>query len=173
MRSVLMPVRRRLCESKAGKILAGAGITEPPVDVEAIAGSLFLTVVRADMAEHRGRSLLERGAIVVNANESEAGQRFSIGHEIGHAELHPDGFVFSAHEDPASAMYAADPDQELEREADYFSSVLLAPPRWLGKDVDAGLAPPALANRYQVSQAVIFIALRQHHLLSRVGRRRR
>ena len=68
-----MPVRRRLCESKAGKILAGAGLTTPPVDVAAIAGSLFLTVVRADIGEHRGRSLLERSEIVVNANESSAG----------------------------------------------------------------------------------------------------
>ena len=168
-----MPVRRRLCESKAGKILAGAGITTPPVDVEAIAESLFLRVVRADIGEHRGRSLLARGEIVVNAGESLVGQRFSTGHEIGHSVLHPDGFVFSAHEDPASDLYAEDPDHELEREADYFSSVLLVPPRWLRKDVDAGLAPPALANRYQVSQDVIFIALRQHRLLSRVGRRRR
>ena len=77
------------------------------------------------------------------------------------------------HEDPGSDLYAEDSDQEQEREADYFSSVLLVPPRWLRKDVDAGWAPPALADRYQVSQGVIFIALRQHRLLSRVGRRRR
>ena len=168
-----MPVRTRFCQSRAAEILQGAGITTPPVDVAAIAESLFLTVVQADIAEHRGRSLLDRSEIVVNANESSAGQRFSIGHEIGHSVLHPHGFVFSAHEDPESALYAEDSDQELEREADYFSSVLLVPPRWLRKDVDAGLAPPALADRYQVSRDVIFIALRQHRLLSRVGRRRR
>ena len=109
----------------------------------------------------------------MNTSESPAGQRFSIGHEIGHYVLHTDSFVFSPHEDPESALYAEDPDKELEREADYFSSVLLVPPQWLRKDVDAGMLPEQLANRYQVSQEVIFIALQQHRLLTRVGRRRR
>ena len=140
-----MPMRTRFGLSKAQELLEGAGTTAPPVDVAAIAESLFLKVVQADIGEHHGRALLERGEIVVNAHESRAAQRFSIGHEIGHYVLHADGFVFSAHEDPASDIYAEDPDHELEREADYFSSVLLVPPRWLRKDVDAGLTP--LASR--------------------------
>ena len=65
-------------------------------------------------------------------------------------------------------LYASDPDRELEREADYFSSVLLVPPRWLRKDVDAGMRPSDLARRYQVSPDVIFIALDQHRLLHRI-----
>ena len=168
-----MPVRTRLCEMKAREILRDAGITEPPVDVESIAEALFLNIVLTDTREHHWRALLEFGEIHVNASESPAGRRFSIGHEIGHHLLHPDGFVFSAHEDPESELYAGDPDKALEDEADYFSSVLLVPPRWLRKDVDAGLMPPELANRYQVSREVIFIALQRRRLLNRVGRRRR
>jgi Zn-dependent peptidase ImmA (M78 family) len=113
---------------KARDILRDAGITIPPVDVKSIAESFFLQVVQSDTRRYGGRALLEHGQIHVNASESPAGQRFSIGHEIGHYVLHPDGFVFSAHEDPQSELYAEDPDNELEREADYFSSVLLVPP---------------------------------------------
>ena len=168
-----MPVRTKFCEMKAEEILKDAGITKPPVDVEIIAGALFLKIIQSDTREHHGRALLEFGEIHVNASESPAGRRFSIGHEIGHLLLHPDGFVFSAHEDPESELYAVDPDKALEDEADYFSSVLLVPPRWLRKDVDTGLSPDQLANRYQVSREVIFIALDRHRLLNRVGRRRR
>ena len=168
-----MPVRTKLCETKAAEILRDAGITEPPVDVEGIAGSLFLNVVQSDTREHHARAVLEHGEIRVNATESRTGRRFSIGHELGHYLLHEDGFVFSDHEDAESELYAADPDRELEREADYFSSVLLVPPRWLRGDVDAGLLPDQIADRYQVSRDVVFIALDQHRLLNRIGRPRR
>ena len=168
-----MPVRTHLCEMKAAEILKDAGINIPSVDVEGIAESLFLKIVQSDTREHGGRALLEDGEIHVNASEAPAGQRFSIGHEIGHYLLHPDGFGFSAHEDPESELYAEDPTKELEREADYFSSVLLVPSRWLRKDVNAGFMPAGLAKRYQVSQEVIFIALERNRLLNRVGRRRR
>ena len=168
-----MPVRTHLCERTADKLLKEADITVPPVDVKSLAESLFLQIVPSDTGEHGGRALLEYGQIHVNASEAPTGRRFSIGHELGHYLLHRDGFVFSPHEDPESELYSAAPANELEREADYFSSVLLVPPRWLRKDVDAGLMPAELANRYQVSQEVIFIALDRHRLLNRVGRRRR
>lgn len=166
-----MPKRIRLCKKKAEDILKDAGITHPPVDVKGIAESLFLEVVESDTGEFGGRALLGDGQIHVNSSDSPAGQRFSIGHEIGHHVLHADNFVFSAHEDPESELYAEDPDKELELEANYFSSVLLVPPKWLRKDVDAGMLPPDLAERYQVSMDVIFIALEQHRLLNRIGRR--
>ena len=168
-----MPVRTHLCEIKAAEVLRDAGITVPPVDVKGLEESLFLQIVHSDTSEHGGRALLEYGQIHLNASESPAGQRFSIAHEIGHYLLHRDGFVFSAHEDPESELYSDDPASELEREANYFSSVLLVSPRWLREDVDVGYMPADLAKRYQVSQEVVFIALERHRLLNRVGRRRR
>ena len=163
-----MPVRKRYCEARAKELLNGSGVTEPPVDVEAIAAALFLQVVQTDAGEHRWRAMLDRGQIRVNESDPPVAQRFSIGHEVGHSVLHREGFVFSAHDDPESDLYASDPDRELEREADYFSSVLLVPPRCLRKDVDAGMQPADLARRYQVSRDVIFIALEQHRLLHRI-----
>ena len=168
-----MPVRTHLCEGTVDQLLKEADIMVPPVDVKSLAESLFLQIIPSNTGEHGGRALLEFGEIHVNASEAPAGQRFSIGHEIGHYLLHRDGFVFSPHEDPDSELYAADPAKELESEANYFSSVLLVPPRWLRKDVEAGLMPSELAERYQVSQEVIFIALERHRLLNRVGQRRR
>ena len=122
-----MPVRTHLCERTADELRKEADIKVPPVDVKSLAESLFLQIVPSNTGEHGGRALLEHGQIHVNISESETGQRFSIGHEIGHYLMHPDGFVFSPHEDPESALYSADPEKELEREADYFSSVLLVP----------------------------------------------
>ena len=168
-----MPTRTRLCEMKAAELLRDADITRPPVDVRGIAESLFLQIVESNIRRHSGRAVLDHGTIYVNTLESPAGQRFSIGHEIGHCILHPDSFVFSEHEDPESELYARNPDKELEREADYFSSVLLVPPEWLRPDVYDGLMPAQLASRYQVSQDVIFIALQQHRLLNRIIQRGR
>lgn len=166
-----MPVRKKYCEETARRLLDECGALEPPVDVKAIAEALFLKVVRTGTGEHGGRALLDHGEIRVSANETVAGQRFSVGHEIGHYLLHPDGFVFSSQEDPESDLYASDPDKELEDEANYFSGVLLVPPAWLRRDVDAGLKPRELAQRYHVSQDVIFIALTQCGLLDRIARR--
>ena len=168
-----MPVRTQLCEVKAERIRRDAGIICPPVNVESLAEMLFLEIVDTKTSDHRWRAMLERGKIHVAAAESPAGKRFSIGHEIGHCLLHPDGFVFSNHESLESELYAENPDKALEDEADYFSGVLLVPPQWLRRDVNAGFMPADLAERYQVSQEVIFIALSRHRLLNRVGRRRR
>lgn len=163
-----MPVRKRLCEAKARELLAGTNTTTPPIDIEAIASAVLLRIVLAERSEHHGRALLDRGEIRVDDSEPLAARRFSVGHEIGHYILHRDGFVFSEHEDPESELYASDPDKEIEREADYFSSVLLVAPAWLSKDVATGMMPPELARRYGVSTTVIFIALEQHRLLRRV-----
>ena len=168
-----MPTRTHLCEMKAAELLRNADITEPPVDVKGIAESLFLQIVESSISRHSGRAILDHGTIYVNTSESPAAQRFSIGHEVGHYILHPDGFVFSEHEDPESELYAREPDKGLEREAEYFSGVLLIPPKWLSQDVDAGLMPDQLARRYLVSRDALFVALDQHRLLNRVGRRRR
>lgn len=102
-----MPVRKRFCEASAAELLAGAGVAEAPVDVEGLAESLLLKVVRIPGWKHHARALLEHGEIRVNASESPEAQRFSIGHELGHHSIHPDGFVFSAHEDPAARCRGA------------------------------------------------------------------
>jgi Zn-dependent peptidase ImmA (M78 family) len=86
--------------------------------------------------------------------------------------LHPHSDVFSIHEDELRHEHAQDPHKALEDEADYFASVLLVPPAWLKADVARGLSADDLADRYQVSREVMFIALREHKLLNRVKAKR-
>ena len=165
-----MPVRKKFCEAQAGELLRGDGIAEPPVDVDGLAASQFLKVIRLPNWRHHARALLEHGEIRVNAQEPPHAQRFSIAHEIGHHLLHPDGFVFSSHEDPESDLYAADPDRALEEEAEYFAGVLLMPRRWLRRDVIQNrLKTDDLAPRYRVSRDALFVALRQYRLVNRLS----
>lgn len=168
-------MRIPLCQSEARRLRQEFNLKAPPVDVEKIAGGLFLQVVRKSPWPWNSRGLLRReeGEIWVNDAETLRGQRFCIGHEIGHFILHPDLDVFSEHVDPDSADYAADPMKALDDEAEYFSSVLLVPPDWLKRDVERKLTPIEMAHRYDVSKDVIFIALKQHRLLSKVTSPRR
>ena len=165
-----MPVRKKFCEAQAGELLRDASIAEPPVDVDGLAAALLLKVARIPDWRHHARALLEHGEIRVNAQEPPYAQRFSIAHEIGHHLLHPDGFVFSSHEDPESDLYASDPDQALEEEAEYFAGALLMPRRWFRRDVIQNRLKTAdLASRYRVSQGALFIALRQYRLVNRLS----
>ena len=135
-----MPTRTRLCEMKAAELLRDADITGPRVGVKSIAESLYLQIVESSISGHSGRAVLVHGTSYVNTSESPAAQRFSIGHEVGQYILHPNDFVFSAHEDPESELCARDRDGELEREAEYFSGVLLG-------SVDISFQPDESADR--------------------------
>ncbi len=168
-------MRRQFCISEAKRLRRELNITQPPVPIEEIAKALFLEIkVKTGWLRSR-RALLRRelGEIWVNGEESRRAQRFLVGHEVGHFVLHRNVTVFSEHADEDSAEYSKDPMKELDKEADFFSSVLLVPPDWLTQDVNAGLTPDELSERYWVSREVIFIALDQHQLLRKVSSKRR
>jgi len=118
-----------------------------PVPVEDIADSVFGLLVRdvADMStapgapelrpgqELSGLLLATRGEIWVNASEARTWptrRRFTIGHELGHWEMHRDGqtalFCRSTTVDEDQRAAVAD----LEEEASHFAAALLMP-QWL------------------------------------------
>lgn len=118
-----------------------------PVPVEDIADSVFGLLVRdvTDMAaapgapelrpgqELSGLLLATRGEIWVNALEARTWptrRRFTIGHELGHWEMHRDGqtalFCRSTTVDEDQRAAVAD----LEEEASHFAAALLMP-QWL------------------------------------------
>lgn len=118
-----------------------------PVPVEDIADSVFGLLVRdvADMStapgapelrpgqELSGLLLATRGEIWVNALEARTWptrRRFTIGHELGHWEMHRDGqtalFCRSTTVDEDQRAAVAD----LEEEASHFAAALLMP-QWL------------------------------------------
>jgi len=167
-------MRKQLCLHEADRLRQELSISEPPTNIHRIAAALLIPLRPVAPWTWRGRALLSTAPLEItyNPKESDRGLRFSIAHEVGHFVLHPHGDVFSIHEDELRHEHAQDPDKELENEADYFASVLLVPPAWLKADVARGLSPDLLADRYQVSRDVIFIALKEHRLLNRVKTKR-
>ena len=118
-----------------------------PVPVEDIADSVFGLLVRevedltsapgapplAAGQELSGLLLASRGEVWVNAREARTWptrRRFTIGHELGHWELHRDGqtALFCRSTTVDEDQHSAVPD--LEEEASRFAAALLMP-QWL------------------------------------------
>ena len=55
-----------------------------------------------------------------------------------------------------------------EQEANAFAGALLVPAAWLRRDLDRFPTASALADRYQVSREVIFIAAQRARLLGKL-----
>ncbi|MGD0197172.1 MAG: XRE family transcriptional regulator [Solirubrobacteraceae bacterium] len=114
----------------AKEVLNQAGITTPPIDVEEIAARAGVRVVRRRFDDALSGMILEYeggAAIAINDLQSEARQRFTIGHELGHHLLaHHD--VFHIDLGP-SAEHGTPPgyDWRHERAANEFAAELLMP----------------------------------------------
>lgn len=163
-------------QRRANQLLEAAGITDPPIDVNAIARTLG-AIVRFEPSEGDVSGALyrkgEQPVIGINSNDGLVRQRFSIAHELGHLILHDEPLFIDrqymqegAKESSArfwrnSVSSEATNPQEIE--ANGLAACLLMPWRFLQEDID-GLAVPVrsgdlsvLARRYKVSeQAMLF-----------------
>jgi Zn-dependent peptidase ImmA (M78 family) len=111
------------CRDRARRILEDLGMTEPPIDVEAVARRLGLEVRYVlRPVGFEGRLIRERMVIEVNQRNHRHKQRFTISHEIGHFVL-AHSPVFSSFDDRG----IADPGRVNERQANAFASELLMP----------------------------------------------
>jgi Zn-dependent peptidase ImmA (M78 family) len=83
---------RHAVEKDARTLLDELGVTKPPVDVEHIARKLGYRVVfehfPGDLSGTLIRDTDGTMTIGINSFHAPTRQRFSIGHEIGHAQLH-------------------------------------------------------------------------------------
>jgi Zn-dependent peptidase ImmA (M78 family) len=82
----------RRAELAADRLLADRGVTSPPIEVEALARSLGIIVVRRRFEDADVSGILFRGdhhVIGVNGAHAPLRQRFTIAHELGHWALHP------------------------------------------------------------------------------------
>ncbi|MFD2420396.1 ImmA/IrrE family metallo-endopeptidase [Amycolatopsis pigmentata] len=83
----------RRADLAAARMLAEHGITQPPVDVEALAAESGIAVVRRPFTDGDVSGMLFRGGkrdiIGVNSSHAVQRQRFTIAHELGHHSLHP------------------------------------------------------------------------------------
>ena len=143
------------CHLKAQEILERLGITEPPVDVEAIAKDHGLSVRRVIRSNSfSGQLVRERMRIEVNQKHARQRQRFTIAHELGH-------FVLS--HSPAVSVFddrtITDPSSTNERQANAFAAGLLMP-EGLVRDWWIKLRNiEKMANRFDVSSEAMYYRL--------------
>lgn len=146
-------VRAAYCRKLAQIVLKRAGVTEPPVPVAQIAKNEGLAVIECDLPRDVDAILVPHNhRIEVARGQASVRQRFSIAHELGHH------FLRHAHGESPVA----------EQQANIFAGALLAPSRWLRRDIGVYRTPDALAARYEVSREAIFIALKDGSLLNKL-----
>lgn len=137
----------------AHELLLANAVDSLPVDVAAIAGELGLTISRRDLGDVSGE--LRGTRITVNSQHSRVRQRFSIGHEIGHHQLHTD------HDERGGSA--------IERQANAFAGALLMPPGVMRRQIEQTQDLAELARRFDVSQDAMHIALQKARLLGRIA----
>lgn len=124
---------RERVEKHVLELLESNGVKRPPVDVEKLARKLGYDVIFEHFAgDVSGTVIREEGqpvTIGVNTFHSEVRQRFSIAHELGHAELHLGQQLFV---DPPTRQFFRDDkstlgDDPKEVQANQFAAALLMP----------------------------------------------
>jgi Zn-dependent peptidase ImmA (M78 family) len=147
--------RTAFCRKAAEQLLKRCAVQQPPVPVEQIARELGFEIGIVDLSigvDARLRVTGARRIIELASGQSGVRHRFSIGHELGHACL--------AHRHGETEV--------AEQEANAFAGALLVPAAWLRRDLDRFPTASALADRYQVSREVIFIAAQRARLLGKL-----
>lgn len=156
------------------RLLDAHRITEPRVPVEDLARLSGITVAYDDLGGDDISGMLYRRGdtklIVVNQRHAHHRQRFTIAHELGHADLHDadtylDGLATIRFRDGRSATGT---DTE-EREANAYAAALLMPAAWVISDfmqlvtgthpTDEDVAVAGLAERFDVSELAMRIRL--------------
>lgn len=133
-----MPPARPLArvERAAERLLEAHGITRAPVDVRRLATLAGIAVAFDDLGSDDVSGMLYRrgpaAVMVINERHHPHRQRFTIAHELGHADLHDadtylDGLATLRFRDGKSATGT---DAE-EREANRYAAALLMPAAWV------------------------------------------
>lgn len=164
-------------EKEAQRLLNRLGISEPAVDVEAIATQLGLDVRRQRFDDDLSGVLVktvDRTTIGVNSRHGLLRQRFSIAHEIAHYWLeHPGDMFVDEARGQASVIFrdgrSSDGTNLHEMEANRFAAALLMPVQLLFdsfmrclsdglSNIDKEIVP-RLATEYRVSNQAMKIRL--------------
>jgi Zn-dependent peptidase ImmA (M78 family) len=155
-------IRSRETRKRARQLLELVGVTEPPVNVEAVADFLGFTVIPFAVPDSTSAVTFIEGdvkSIGVNNTHAPVRQRFSAAHELGHFLSGHDGYDHSKTHVEDRPAYL-DPQHRQEVEADEFAAELLMPEAFLRRDLqEYGLDVPLLAKRYQVSEQAMWIQL--------------
>ncbi len=169
-----MNSRPKKATAQAKETLKAAGVTRPPVPVEALAARMGINIVPEPLEPEVSGMLYRRAGhslIIVNSRHALVRQRFSIAHEIGHYLLHPheEAFVNHLRIDHRDAKSSLGIDAK-EMEANSFAASLLMPEEWVYKWVKDALSKAPigasdedliakLARAFDVSQNAAHIRL--------------
>lgn len=164
-------------DREARALIARLSLTGPPVDVEAVARLLGVSVEQADLGEDVSGVLIRKdnlSVIGVNMAHHPNRQRFTIAHELGHFRLHQGGTFID------KGLYVTFRDAESgsgtirqEREANQFAAALLMPASWLTEafrnhpfDLGDEDALSALSRQFEVSTQALSFRLQNLKLLA-------
>ena len=163
-----MEVRRGWARQMARGLLKKYCIQDPGTPIGDIVRCEGLEIHFMDWGEDiSGLLVKQNDAVIVglNKNHARTRQRFTLAHEFGHYVLMHDQLESV----PASIDHPPDPSQlfpqNAEQEANEFAGEILVPMRILKTVHKQEGNPRKLASLFEVSEAVIFIALSKHGLL--------
>ena len=161
---------------RAEDLVARCGVQSPPVDVEAVASELGLTLIRSDLGRAvSGLLVSKQGSafVCVHAADHPNRQRFTLAHEMGHFVLghqfvpgehvHVDRGHFISQRGPRSAT-GVDPK---EIEANQFAACVLMPADLVTRAVAACGGSP-LVDR-QVSELASTFAVGEQAMTIRLS----
>lgn len=114
-------------EKNAEQIIQTRGIKAPEdINLGAIARTLGVTVKERPLIGSEARIIgnNDKAIVTINSNSTLERKRFSLGHEIGHWQLHRGMDFACLHEDIGNP---SNKTTQKEREADWFSANLLMP----------------------------------------------
>jgi len=172
-----MVLPRRLVEARAQKLLAHLGFDEIPVPVDRVAKSLGARLRYSPLDEElSGFIFIKDGTPIIGINSLHHPnrQRFTIAHEIGHLQLHPEFITNTVHVDKQFAESVLKRDtssaagiERLEVEANQFAAALLMPGLILDRllkqspiDIEDGGVMEAWAKGFVVSRAALQYRIR-------------
>lgn len=161
-------------DAEALRILRGASITSPPVDVDRLAKELGATILKDDLDPEVSGLLYRRPnstVIAVNRDHAETRRRFTIAHELGHLCLH-DGRPLIVDHVVRARINLRDHRSSLatnreEIEANRFAATLLMPSDFIHEQIPLVLKRElgehgtieALARKFGVSAQAMEIRL--------------
>lgn len=134
----------------AQRFLLKHKVTSVPVDVERLARAEGFTIERRPLGDDDGEVVGQ--CIRVNSDHSLVRQRFTIAHEVGHFVMHTSHGT----------------DDHSERQAEVFAGALLIPRDVLRREFAAEQDPEALARRFRVSRAAMWIELKDARLVTKI-----
>jgi Zn-dependent peptidase ImmA (M78 family) len=166
----------------ASRVLQKHGVQQPPVDVLALAHEEGIRVVFEELEDKISGMLVQTGqetVIGVNARHHENRQRFTLAHELAHAQLHPS--TPTVYVDGMMVHFRGEDERgpaPIELEANAFAAALLMPEDFLRDDLHDRTvdmfdeaAVRRLAQRYKVSVQALTIRLMELGLLRGLSER--